>query len=840
MIGALLDHAVLYTVGLLGLGTLAWALLRAWRRDPVLSYRLLACVAALALALPGAQWVASQRALGADTPLGAAARWLPASLLPSTLLARDAEPARPRHAVGRVVDRHAVPGVVLRPVRPVPTPEPATPGAVRFLVTALVAVYLIGLAFEALRLARRLAATLALLHRARPATDVRLLRAWESVSSGSRLARRIRLLECEGLDSPGCWGFVRPVILVPAGAAERRHREALECALLHELVHLERGDARVAMLEALLRSLLWFHPAMRWVCRELDRLREISCDLLVVRRTGRARSYALALLDHAFDASAPRGDHRNGREESAAGALAGPALAGTTLLHWSRSPSQIRRRIEMLTHTKDMDRSPVRGLVRWSAAAALIGTLGAGQLALASALPTSPATPVPAAARAALLARTDALLAAVELTPAAAADETIERLRAALADLERQIAELESQRDDDPLARIQARLDRIEAELAELRGGTAVTPGWHSIGGQGAVWVSTTTDGEVATAVTDDGPASVFWGRLEDDGRVAAIDVEATPNVLWGRVGSDGRVAAIDDVTENGRAPVAWATIRAGDDEDGPTVWRSTVVPTVIQSARNVAVTACEDAEVITTVDVVQPEVSTVIEGERAGWFLNTPRPTRYWSDGQGAMWGTVVTGADEDVTERRGAVWVYADDASPEADVLFLNDAAGGSAGGCGCTCSHPDVKKNEVRYLLRTSTDGAGSDCEGGTDAGAVYQFFTDEVPGVSTLIEYEPLEGGTTYTDVTTEGSEVGTGAYQLLFGADDESGGVYTIFVDTDRDGLPDERSAYERGALLFDDSQTEGQDGLFFLGGSTVRGFSYEAAEDCEAKKDGLF
>src|SRR6185436_12071940 len=116
--------------------------------------------------------------------------------------------------------------------------------------------------------------------------------------------------------------------------------EALAWALRHELVHLERGDALMATLQSLVLALLWFHPAAWWLSAEIGRLRELSCDQVVVRGSGRRRSYALALLGYAAA--------HNG-QFSAIDAVPHSAGVRCALLHWSRSPSQSQRRIEMLT-----------------------------------------------------------------------------------------------------------------------------------------------------------------------------------------------------------------------------------------------------------------------------------------------------------------------------------------------------------------------------------------------------------------------------------------------------------------------------------------------------------
>lgn len=180
------------------------------------------------------------------------------------------------------------------------------------------------------------------------------------------------------LPSPGCWGLWRPVVLVPQRALQAQHRAALECALAHEYVHIERGDARAALAELAAGVAFWFHPVVHWIRAELARLCETSCDLAVVRRTGRARSYALALLDYArFDSTQPS------NETSAAPVRqgAGDSTGALTLLHWSHSDSHLRRRIEMLTRHGN-DRSLPRSLPRMAALA--LGAAWTAQLATAA------------------------------------------------------------------------------------------------------------------------------------------------------------------------------------------------------------------------------------------------------------------------------------------------------------------------------------------------------------------------------------------------------------------------------------------------------------------------
>ena len=104
----------------------------------------------------------------------------------------------------------------------------------------------------------------------------------------------------QGADVPGLpalVGVLRPRIVVPAGFDTRYSGEEQSLIVLHERIHLHRGDAWINALVALWRCLFWFNPlwgpAQR--CLRLDQ--EFSCDEAVIARRGDARRpYASAML----------------------------------------------------------------------------------------------------------------------------------------------------------------------------------------------------------------------------------------------------------------------------------------------------------------------------------------------------------------------------------------------------------------------------------------------------------------------------------------------------------------------------------------------------------------
>ena len=64
----------------------------------------------------------------------------------------------------------------------------------------------------------------------------------------------------------------------------------------HELIHIRRHDWAVAIAEELVRSILWFHPAIWWLLGQIQLTREQVVDQEVIRYTGDRNRYLDALL----------------------------------------------------------------------------------------------------------------------------------------------------------------------------------------------------------------------------------------------------------------------------------------------------------------------------------------------------------------------------------------------------------------------------------------------------------------------------------------------------------------------------------------------------------------
>ncbi len=90
-------------------------------------------------------------------------------------------------------------------------------------------------------------------------------------------------------------GFWRPVIILPAAWLAQLSPECVEAILAHELAHIRRRDLWVNLLQRVVETLLFYHPAVWWLSARLRHQREMCCDELAVSLTGRRVEYASTL-----------------------------------------------------------------------------------------------------------------------------------------------------------------------------------------------------------------------------------------------------------------------------------------------------------------------------------------------------------------------------------------------------------------------------------------------------------------------------------------------------------------------------------------------------------------
>ena len=110
-----------------------------------------------------------------------------------------------------------------------------------------------------------------------------------------KLRRAVQLLESAAVEVPTVIGWLRPVVLLPATSLTGLSTEQMEMILAHELAHIRRNDFFVNLMQAVIETLLFYHPAVWWISNRIRVEREHCCDDVAVAVSGKPLVYARAL-----------------------------------------------------------------------------------------------------------------------------------------------------------------------------------------------------------------------------------------------------------------------------------------------------------------------------------------------------------------------------------------------------------------------------------------------------------------------------------------------------------------------------------------------------------------
>ena len=124
----------------------------------------------------------------------------------------------------------------------------------------------------------------------------RVRNSFERLSQRVGIRRKIELYVCPRISGPLAMGVFRSLVLLPTSALTALSPDQLEVVLAHELAHIRRGDYLWNMIQTMVETLFFFHPAVWWVSNNLRQQRELCCDDVALACCSDPVVYATALL----------------------------------------------------------------------------------------------------------------------------------------------------------------------------------------------------------------------------------------------------------------------------------------------------------------------------------------------------------------------------------------------------------------------------------------------------------------------------------------------------------------------------------------------------------------
>lgn len=110
--------------------------------------------------------------------------------------------------------------------------------------------------------------------------------------------RPVRLLASLRVGTPMLVGWLKPVILLPASMLSGFTPHQIELIVAHELGHVRRWDYLANLFQVVVETVLFYHPVVHWISRDVRNARESCCDDLVISLAeGSPVAYARTLAD---------------------------------------------------------------------------------------------------------------------------------------------------------------------------------------------------------------------------------------------------------------------------------------------------------------------------------------------------------------------------------------------------------------------------------------------------------------------------------------------------------------------------------------------------------------
>ena len=109
-------------------------------------------------------------------------------------------------------------------------------------------------------------------------------------------AKRVQFRASARVASALIFGWLKPIVVLPAAALGRLTEAEIEALLAHELAHVIRCDFFANLLQTVAECVLFYHPLVWWVSARMREERELCCDDIAVAVCRDEVLYSRALL----------------------------------------------------------------------------------------------------------------------------------------------------------------------------------------------------------------------------------------------------------------------------------------------------------------------------------------------------------------------------------------------------------------------------------------------------------------------------------------------------------------------------------------------------------------
>jgi len=122
------------------------------------------------------------------------------------------------------------------------------------------------------------------------------LKHFYKIESTLNIKQKIRYIESKLIKVPIVIGYLKPVVVFPIGLLTGIPTNQIEAIIAHELAHIRRNDYIINILQTIIETVFFFHPAVWFISSQIRKERENCCDDIALTVCEGSIIYAKALV----------------------------------------------------------------------------------------------------------------------------------------------------------------------------------------------------------------------------------------------------------------------------------------------------------------------------------------------------------------------------------------------------------------------------------------------------------------------------------------------------------------------------------------------------------------
>ncbi len=119
---------------------------------------------------------------------------------------------------------------------------------------------------------------------------------FQTIQSYLKVNRTIRYIESHLIKIPMVIGYFKPVVIIPVEMLTQMPFNQIEAIIAHEIAHIRRNDYILNVLQTIIETLFFFHPAVWYISNQIRKERENCCDDMALTVCRESMVYAKALV----------------------------------------------------------------------------------------------------------------------------------------------------------------------------------------------------------------------------------------------------------------------------------------------------------------------------------------------------------------------------------------------------------------------------------------------------------------------------------------------------------------------------------------------------------------